>query len=336
MIELLKETFARHEDLAPAPGEVRRRIDVAATRQRRTRRGVVAGTAVALVALAATVFVRLDAVRTPPEVGSSAEASVVASPFQGPMTFLIVGTDKRPNIDDSDLRRADTIMLAHLPADRSGAYLISLPRDEMVSFEGERDKLNGVFARYGARGLRDAVQNLTGIRITGAVEVDFAGLIGVTDAVGGIDLCVPRRAQSEHTGKIFEPGCRRFSGAEAMDYLRQRRSFENGDFDRQMHGREYVKALYKRLGDASLTEILNVIEAGGKAVRVDAGGFQLAGIFAAARDVKPDQVLTIAPPAEFDGPDTKFKPEAARLWKAVRDGTLPDWVMANPKQVDQR
>ncbi|GIJ66130.1 LCP family protein [Virgisporangium ochraceum] len=335
MIEQLMETFARHEDLAPAPDQVRKRIDAAVTRRRRVRQGLVGGTAVALVALVATVFVRLDAVRTVPDVAASTVASAVAAP-RGPMTFLLVGTDKRPWDNAPDFVRADSIMLAHLPADRSAPYLISLSRDQMMPFRGDRERLSFYYAHDGIRGLRDAVQSLTGIPIDGAVEVDFAGLVTVTDAVGGVDLCVRRKAVSEHTGRIFQPGCRHFSGEEAMDYLRQRKSFEAGDFDRQKHGREYVSALFKRLADASLPELLTVIQAAGTAIRVDAGGFQLAAVFAAARDLKSGDVVSIAPPAEFDGPNTRLLPEAAALWTAVRDGTVQQWALANPQQVGQR
>ncbi|GAA1035450.1 hypothetical protein GCM10009557_43200 [Virgisporangium ochraceum] len=313
MIEQLMETFARHEDLAPAPDQVRKRIDAAVTRRRRVRQGLVGGTAVALVALVATVFVRLDAVRTVPDVAASTVASAVAAP-RGPMTFLLVGTDKRPWDNAPDFVRADSIMLAHLPADRSAPYLISLSRDQMMPFRGDRERLSFYYAHDGIRGLRDAVQSLTGIPIDGAVEVDFAGLVTVTDAVGGVDLCVRRKAVSEHTGRIFQPGCRHFSGEEAMDYLRQ----------------------FKRLADASLPELLTVIQAAGTAIRVDAGGFQLAAVFAAARDLKSGDVVSIAPPAEFDGPNTRLLPEAAALWTAVRDGTVQQWALANPQQVGQR
>jgi LCP family protein required for cell wall assembly len=333
--ELMRETFARHEDLAPAAEPVRRRIDTVATRRRRWRRGAAGCAAVVLVALVTTVFMRFDAMRTAPHVGATALASA-ADPAAGkPLTYLLVGTDKRPwDVDDrNNLYRSDSIMLVHLPADRSAPYVISIPRDHFVTVPGHSDKINAVYALGGPVALRDVVQELTGIVVNGVVEVDFAGLIAVTDAVGGVELCVPRRVVSDHTGRRFEPGCRHFTGTEAMDYLRQRKGFENGDFDRQKHAREYMKALYARLGDADLTQIVAVTRAAGGALRMDLGTFQLAGLLAVAKNVKPDQLVSIAPPATMDG---QLLPEAAALWAAVRDGTLPAWVAANPQRVDQR
>lgn len=332
--ELMRETFARHEIDAPSADDVRRRIDTAVTKRRRVRRGVVGCAAVLAVALVATVSMQWDALRTSPQLGASTIASAVPTPTvaRGPLTFLLVGVDKRPgNVPGDNPNRSDTIVLAHLPGDRSAPYLISLPRYQRVPYKGDnRFVLMDVFAQGGAAALRESVQKLTGIMINGVVEVDFAGLIAVTDAVGGVELCVPRRAVSEHTYKIFEKGCRRFTGAEAMDYLRQRKSFENGDLDRQKHIREYLKALYTKLGDADLTQILAVTKAAGTAVRLDLGPFELAGLVALAGEVKPDRMVTINPPSTMD----ELKPQATQLWNAVRDGSLEEWVMANPGQVD--
>jgi LCP family protein required for cell wall assembly len=326
--ELMRETFARHEELAPVPEQVRRRIDTVATKRRRLRRGAVGCTVVAVVTLVATVFMRVDAVRTAPQLGASA----VSTAFAGkPMTILLIGTDQRPwDTNRSDLLRSDSIMLAHLPADRSAPYVISLPRDHFVAFQGRTDKLNGVFAIGGAAALRDAVQVLTGVTVDGVVEVDFAGLIAVTDAVGGVDLCVEKRVVSRHTQRIFEPGCRRFPGEEAMDYLRQGHT---ADSVRQQHGRAYVKALLTRLAGADLSQFVRVLDAARQAIRMDLGPAGLAGAFAAVKDVKPDTLAGIAPPAT---PDGQLLPAAADLWAAVRDGTLPAWAAANPQRVDQR
>src|SRR5262245_1689956 len=50
----------------------------------------------------------------------------------GAKNILLVGLDTRPNQDPSKLTRSDSIILFHIPADRSIGYLISLPRDSLV------------------------------------------------------------------------------------------------------------------------------------------------------------------------------------------------------------
>ena len=154
MIEqLLRETFATHEALAPAPDQVRTRI-TAAARRRRWRRRSIGGTAVALVALVAlfaTTLVRPDALSRPGVVGGPGYLGDPTA-LSGPVTFLLVGTD-RGLASGTPGPRADAVVLAHLPAGGGGAYLISIPRGSDLD----------VFARDGMPALRVAVTARTGI-----------------------------------------------------------------------------------------------------------------------------------------------------------------------------
>jgi LCP family protein required for cell wall assembly len=314
MIEqLLHETFATHEALAPAPEQVRARI-TAAARRRRWRRRSIGGTAVALVALVAlvaTTLVRPDALSRPGVVGGPAYLGDPTAPT-GPVTFLLVGTD-RGLASGTPGPRADAVVLAHLPAGGGAAYLISIPRGSDLD----------VFARDGMPALRAAVTARTGIPIDGSVEVDYAGVVAMVDAVGGVDLCVDVRVVSEHRpGQVYEPGCRHFTGDEAMDYLRQRRALPDGYAGRQRHNRQFLEAMYAKLAGADLATVTAVARAAGTSLRLDLGAFQLMQLFGAVRGLSPADVIGIEPPAAADN-----------LWAAVTAGTLPDWVAANPGSV---
>jgi len=321
MIEqLLHETFATHETLAPAPDHVRARI-AAAARRRRWRRRSIAGTAVALVALVAvvaTTLVRPDALSRPGMVGGPGYLGDPTA-LTGPVTFLLVGTD-RGLATGSPGPRADAIVLAHLPAGGGAAYLISIPRGSDLD----------VFARDGMPALRAAVTARTGIPIDGTVEVDLAGTVAMVDAVGGVDLCVDNRVVSEHRpGVVYEPGCRHFTGVEAMDYLRQRRGVPDGYLGRQRHNRQFLEAMYAKLAGADLATVTAVARAAGSSMRLDLGAFQLMQLSGAVRGLSPADVIGIEPPATFEG----VTPAADDLWAAVTAGTLPDWAAANPGQV---
>jgi LCP family protein required for cell wall assembly len=318
--ELLRESFSRHEALAPAAEQVRARVAAAASKRRRRRRLNVVGTAVALVALVAATLAAVDTVSPQPDTA--------AEPGR-PITILLIGSDWPPYGEPHEDRgsRADSIVLAHLPADRGAAYLISIPRDETVG----GSKFTDMYFAGGAPAVRSGVSARTGIAIDGVAELTITGLAPLVDVVGGVDLCVDVRVVSIHIpDQVYEPGCRHFTGLQATDYLRQRSSLPDGDYGRQRHNRDFLKALYAKLAHADPGQLLAAVRiAAGKALRIDLGIYQQAELIAAIRGLKPGDVRSVAPPATLDG----LLPEEAVLWEAVRAGTLPDWIAANPEQV---
>src|SRR5207237_4260218 len=76
------------------------------------------------------------------------------------------------------------------------------------------------------------------------MAIDFAGFKQVTDALGGVDLKVERTITSIHKPyRTFTKGVNHMDGAEALDWIRQRKQFPEGDFARMRHQQEFLKAL---------------------------------------------------------------------------------------------
>ena len=128
----LRASFARHEFQAPAVGPLRRAIDRLAARRRRRRLLLRTGSAAALVLVAL--------IAVPLTVGSPSMHTmpILLSPLEaptGPLNVVLIGLDPYPD-QATDRPRADTIILAHLTADRQRAYLISFERDLSVDIPG--------------------------------------------------------------------------------------------------------------------------------------------------------------------------------------------------------
>lgn len=142
--------------------------------------------------------------------------ALAATTVTGPLNLLLVGIDPR---NDHTAPLADSIIVAHIPADRSGAFLFSIPRDLVVQIPAfpkagsatRRTKINAAMAlgsRIGERKydpaqgfelLAQAVGNVTGIRRFDAGAVlNFGGFTKLVDAVGGISLPVDQTVVSEH------------------------------------------------------------------------------------------------------------------------------------------
>ncbi|MEU5723581.1 LCP family protein [Micromonospora sp. NPDC047738] len=141
----------------------------------------------------------------------------------GAKNILLVGVDARPNQDPSQLTRADSIILMHIPADHSQAYMVSLPRDSLVtipaydngatSYAGGQNKINAAFA-FGGRGLTGApalshgfellaltVRDVTGITPDAGAIIDFQGFKDIVQTLGQVCMYVDETTTSIHLGK---------------------------------------------------------------------------------------------------------------------------------------
>jgi anionic cell wall polymer biosynthesis LytR-Cps2A-Psr (LCP) family protein len=143
--------------------------------------------------------------------------------IKGAKNILLVGLDTRPSWSASkEPSRSDSIIILHIPADKSRAYLISIPRDSYVSipaynngvqsYAGGRNKINSAFA-YGSRGLNGTaaeshgfellaltIKQLTGITPDAAAIIDFSGFTQVLQILGKVCMYVDETVTSIHVG----------------------------------------------------------------------------------------------------------------------------------------
>jgi LCP family protein required for cell wall assembly len=224
-------------------------------------------------------------------VESASPAPSPGADITGPLDLLLLGVDTRVS-DPYWEPHADSIMLLHVDAGLESGYLYSLPRDLRVDmpsfpaagFGGGRYKITEAMSRgsrvpgtkktnvqQGYELLTKVISQYTGIKTfqAGAI-LNFQGLSRLTDALGGVTLRIDQKVVSIHRqpdGKlrrlrpggggylgpqaVYKPGVRRLVGWQALDYARQRYT-AGGDYTRQRHQRQLVKALLTEAGDAGL------------------------------------------------------------------------------------
>lgn len=198
-------------------------------------------------------------------------------------TYLLVGSDSRGGLSPAERRRlrtgstggerADTIMLLHEPAG-GRPTLVSLPRDSYVPIPGHgRGKLNAAFAAGGPALLVRTVEQVTGLRVDDYLEVGFAGVVGVTDAVGGVRQCIPRAIRDTRSGLDVRPGCQQLDGRTALGYVRARYFDPRGDLGRVERQQQYLAALVDRVASPATllnpVRMVNLARAGTGALTVD-------------------------------------------------------------------
>src|SRR5699024_1109775 len=115
----------------------------------------------------------------------------------------VLGSDSRGEGMDTaenkgeDGERSDTMMLVHVPEDRSGVYVMSIVRDLWVEIpdHGER-KVNAALGLGGYPLVTSTVENLVGVNIDHLAVIDFEGFNGLTEALGGVPVCNPNTFSS--------------------------------------------------------------------------------------------------------------------------------------------
>lgn len=219
---------------------------------------------------------RVDAFNDVPE---ESRPQVVAT---GAMNIMILGSDSR-DPDNSSGSRSDTIILAHLPKDRSSAQLISIPRDTWVHVPKSKDghggrdaKINAAYAWGGVPLMVQAVEKFTGVRVDHVAMVDFAGFKEIVDALGGVEIDVEKGFTTRYSlsgSRTFAQGRQTMDGAAALDYARERHAFPDGDFARIRHQQQVIKAILDKAASGGVLanpgKLNSFVKATADAVAVD-------------------------------------------------------------------
>jgi LCP family protein required for cell wall assembly len=270
----------------------------------------------------------------------------------GALNILMVGTDSRdPDapLDQGSEWRADTLIVMHIPSSRDKAYLVSVPRDLYVPIpeaagaacdSGERGKINAAFAFGGLPLAVRTVECFSDVRIDHVVAIDFAGFKEVTDALGGVDLYVERDIRSIHKPyRTFKKGMNHMDGAKALDWIRQRKQFPDGDFARMRHQQEFLRALMDKAASAGTLanppKLVNFLSATTEAVTVDEG-FSLVGMGMELRKLRGSDLHFLTSPNR--GSDTvggesvvvSDREKALAMYQAMASDKMAEWVAANP------
>ena len=175
---------------------------------------------------------------------------------------------------DTGVLNSDTIIVLHVPAGGGAAVAFSIPRDAYVDIPGyRRDKINAAYpavkalaeqqlvsdgahdrreiaAEASARGrtaLIGAVEDLTGLTIDHYAEINLVGFATLTQAVGGIPVCLAAPTRDPLSGANFPAGVQTISGATALAFVRQRHGLPQGDLSRIRRQQVFLAATAEKL-----------------------------------------------------------------------------------------
>jgi anionic cell wall polymer biosynthesis LytR-Cps2A-Psr (LCP) family protein len=160
------------------------------------------------------------------------------------------------------------------------------------------------------------------------------------DILGGVRLCLDDRIVS--SGKVFDPGCHLMQSTEVLDYLRQR-DFPDGDFARQRHQQQFLKAFLDRARStgaaANPVKADALIRAVAGTMTVDTGDTPLSDLVFALWDLSSEGVTGIKIPSSSDMIDdvsyVVASQDAHGLFDAIRFDSVEDWAHNNSDWVNK-
>ena len=289
-----------------------------------------------------------------PPAGGVAGGGKTAAPeaANDPMNILVVGSDSRISAGDPTqwkvgAQRTDVIMLVHLPADGSSAYLMSIPRDSWVDIPGHgQAKINAAFSYGGTPLLIQTFEQVTGVRIDQVALTDFNSFKAITDALGGVEIAL--REDLVNKGQLVAPaGAQILTGDEALIYVRQRKNLPRGDFDRVQRQQAWMRSIFLRMRSQDTLRSPSrwgpVLDATSHSVALDDGFTRsvqeqlirrLAGL--QAQDVRFFTVPIAGTGRSADGQSIVLlkRPQFDGLMGAVASDTLGPYLQAHPDDVD--
>ncbi|MEW1981552.1 LCP family protein [Citricoccus sp. NPDC079358] len=173
----------------------------------------------------------------------------------GALNVLVMGSDSRgEGMDTAENKgeegeRSDTLMLVHIPEDRQDVYVMSIVRDLWVEIPGHGErKVNAALGLGGYPLVTSTVENLLGVNIDHLAVIDFEGFNGLTSALGGVRVCNPQSFSSGQVNpSFFAQGEILLEGSDALRYVRERKAFLGGDFERVANQQRFVSAMVDQI-----------------------------------------------------------------------------------------
>lgn len=212
-------------------------------------------------------FGSFSEVSTPPpdsEAGRAlAEPTAEVTPASdGSITMLLMGVDAREGEQIDFGVRPDSLSVLHINTEANTCRVLSIPRDTRTDLPGYgQSKINHALSVGGVEYQMLVTQKLLGIEIDHFALVDFAGVVGTVDALGGVN--VVNQTAFELDGVQFPAGELQLDGNEALLYSRFRGDAE-GDFGRQRRQQEVVRGMLEKANGLnaarSIPSMLQAIE----------------------------------------------------------------------------
>jgi len=202
----------------------------------------------------------------------AAPPALGAYPDDQAFSILVVGTDECGEITTQLLGerceeadggiRNDVNLLVHVSAAPRNVTVVSFPRDLMVrvpectredgstASSMSKAPLNSLFDHAGVSCIAKTITDLSDIPIEFAAKISFDGVIEITDAIGGVEVCSTTPLKDYELGTVLAHAGRQLIDSKtALNYVRARNvtTENNGDYGRIKRQQLFLSSLLRSL-----------------------------------------------------------------------------------------
>lgn len=214
----------------------------------------------------AQINANLDVVELQVLEGEEERVIPTVGDWEGGFNVLLVGIDNEPGQADSRARDGATLndvnILIHVAEDQQSAVAVSIPRDMVIPIpscpdpDGGRPSgamsaqpINVAWSYGGLNCVLLTVEALTGLTIPYAGAISFNGVAQLSNAVGGVDVCIDGPIKDRYTGlNLPSAGTHTLVGGTALAFLRTRYGVGDGsDLGRISNQQVYMSSLMRKV-----------------------------------------------------------------------------------------
>ncbi len=245
---------------------------------------------------------------------------ITVGPLTGPANILLVGDDSGDGnaaYGDRGETLNDVTILIHVSPVSKSVTAMSIPRDLYVSQPAcpksdgttapavTQARFNTALARGGLNCVVASASALTGLSIQYAAKVEFDGVVAMSDAVGGVPVCLATAIDDPAANLSLSAGEHTLKGAEALGFLRTRHGLSTGSDLQRISNQQVFLASLVRTVKSSQTlsdpgKVIALAEAAADNMQLSSGLAQpgtMVSMALALRDIPLDRVAFVQYPS---------------------------------------
>lgn len=191
--------------------------------------------------------------------------------IEDPFTILLMGVDSTDEgLSKNTAANGDSLILITFNPKTLNATMLSIARDSYVPIACWSNKAENKIthaAAYGTDCMIQTIEDYFDINIDYYAKINFKGLVHLVDAVGGIDVEVPKDLCTDDSSRgqevCIKEGYQHLDGEGALVLSRNRKQLTGGDLDRGQNQQLVIQALLNKVktikSASKFLDILNTI-----------------------------------------------------------------------------